>query len=64
MAKPQAKTIIKVVEHLNSLGLEVFGPNVDLADGQQFEGLKTFSAKEVVAYRYLVENAELWRDEQ
>lgn len=55
MKRPQAKTIRAVIEHLEAMGLEVMGPNVDPASGIEYYGNRCFTADEVVKYRRLYE---------
>lgn len=60
--RPRAKTLKEVVEYLNSIGLEVQGPNTDLNDGQELEGLMIFDAEEVAQYAKLYHADKLWSD--
>lgn len=62
--RPHADTIRKVVEHLESIGLEVAGPNVNLETGQRFPAMRNYDGDEVVKYRQLVEKDALWYDEE
>lgn len=62
--RPQNKTIVQVITYLEEeLGLSVYGTSCDLNSGQFFEGLRDFTADEVVQFRKLLEADELWTDE-
>lgn len=53
MSRPQAATIRKVVEHLEELGLSVYGPAADLKAGVYYEGgsLMDYAADQILALR-------------
>lgn len=52
----QLKTLRKFLEHIQSLGLRVYGLNVDLDTGEVLGGNRDYSAEEIVKLRVLVEN--------
>lgn len=60
MAKPRNKTIRTVIEYLESQGLEIMGPNVDVETGQQRGGCRCFSADDAIKFCKL---DEIWHDE-
>ena len=53
MSRPQAATIRKVVEHLEELGLSVYGRCADLKAGVYYEGgsLMDYDADDILALR-------------
>ncbi len=61
--RPQAKTIKAVVEYLKAeLGLSVYGQNVNLNSGEEYPSLMDYDADDIIKYRKLVENDELWSE--
>lgn len=56
MSRPQARTIRAVVEHLESIGLAVYGPCLDLDDGERQGANMDYDADQVLRYRYLHEH--------
>lgn len=57
--RPQNRTIRLVVAYLASIGLDVYGNNVDLETGEVHPCCRDFDADEVVLYRYLHEHGKL-----
>lgn len=57
--KPRRATIKRVIEYLESQGLEIMGPNVDVETGQQFGGCKCYSADDALKFCQL---EEVWYD--
>ena len=59
MSRPQAATIRKVVEHLEELGLSVYGRCADLKAGVYYEGgsLMDYDYREVRAAQAMMKNA-------
>ena len=53
MSRPRASTIRKVVEHLEELGLSVYGRCADLKAGVYYEGgsLMDYDADQILALR-------------
>ena len=52
MSRPRASTIRKVVEHLEELGLSVYGYAADLKAGVYYEGsLMDYDADDILALR-------------
>lgn len=59
--RPQPKTLQKVVNYLESIGLNVYGQSCNLDTGQEFNSLSDFDADDVVKYRKLYEQDAFWR---
>lgn len=53
--RPQTRKLREVVEYLESIGLHVYGPNVDLDTRKKGPALRDFSAQEVLWYRRILE---------
>lgn len=60
--RPQNRTLLKLVNYLEDIGLEVVGGNCDVDTGEEYEGMKCFSAEDTVKYRKLLENDDFWRE--
>lgn len=61
---PRKQTVLAIIKHLeDDLGLNVYGQNVDLEDGQCFPAnSRNFDGPQVVRYRELVRKDELWEE--
>lgn len=57
MTKPRNKTIRTVIEYLESQGLEIMGPYVDLETGQQYGGNMTLNADDAIKF---IQLDEIW----
>lgn len=51
--KPNSRTVRRVVEHLEEIGLAVYGPCMDLSEGVDLGGYMDYHADEVIKYRKL-----------
>lgn len=58
--RPSPKTMVRVIEYLNSIDLHVYGPNCDLRTGEVYPSLRDYSGMDAVKYRKLFEKDELW----
>ena len=56
--KPQAATLIAVIQHLQELGLSVYGPTIDKY-GCQYNSLMDYTSDEVLARRKHIESDTL-----
>lgn len=63
MSRPQARTIRKVVEHLEELGLSVYGPNMD-RDGCEYPSLMDYSVEDILCRRRHIDRDSLYRSEE
>jgi hypothetical protein len=59
--RPQNKTIRSVVEYLESIGLSVYGQNVDLSEsfGILYPSCKDYTAEDIILYRKHYETGNL-----
>lgn len=64
MIRPQNKTLRQVIEHLESIGLSVYGPNVDVETGLLYHSLKDYNAEDAIKYRRLYEHDEIEDSEE
>lgn len=64
MSEPSPKTIKRVVEYLESIGLSVYGPMTTLATGAQYCGCRDFSPDAVLVYRKLYQEDKLFPADQ
>lgn len=58
--RPNDQTLLKVIKYIESLDLCVYGPMTDLETGEEMPSNRDFDAEDVIKYRKLVENNELW----
>jgi len=59
MARPQNKTLINTIDYLASIGLHLYGNNVDLKTGQTYPSLRDYDSSAAVEYRKMLENDEI-----
>lgn len=48
--RPRTDLLLNVVNYLESIGLQVYGPCMDLEDGQGFYGNMDFNSKDVITF--------------
>lgn len=56
--RPRNNTLRNVVNYLESIGLEIMGPCVDLETGIRFAAHRNFNAEQTVQYRKLYEQLD------
>ena len=49
--QPTARELRRVIEHIGSLGLSVYGPNVHIPSGLRYCGCRDFDAADILALR-------------
>lgn len=63
MSRPQKRTIKKVIDFLDELGLSVYGQNMDVDSGQEFPSLRYYDLEDIIKRYNHIKNDTLWRDE-
>jgi hypothetical protein len=58
--QPRASTVKRIVEHLESIGLGVYGPHIDLSDGELTGANMDFDADQVLRYRTLYNSKKIY----
>lgn len=61
--RPSATAIKEAVEYLESLGLNIYGANIDLTDGEVRPSQRDYSTTDILKLRKLIEKDDLWEDE-
>lgn len=62
--RPRDEMLLKVIKYLESIGLEIMGPGVNLDSGEQFAANRNFNAKQTITYRRMYERNQFWRNEE
>lgn len=61
--RPNTKTLQRVFEYLDELGLSVYGAYINVDTGQMYGGCKDYTVEEVIKLDKLIANDELWKDD-
>jgi hypothetical protein len=59
MTRPQNNTLAQMVRYLESIGLSVYGPCIDLQTGYRYGACMDYDAERVLRYRKLHEAGKL-----
>lgn len=59
MTRPTRKTIQQVLEHLQQLGLSVYGPGMDTNTGEEIGALMDYEVDDIIKRRKHIEKGAL-----
>ena len=51
---PDARTVRRVIAHLDDMGLSIYGQMTCMATGQMYPSLKDYSVDDVIRLRHLI----------
>ena len=60
--RPSATAIKEAVVYFESLGLNIYGANIDLKDGEVRPAQRDYSSNDVIRLRELIDKDLLWQE--